>query len=404
MWPDLWPWLVGFVVLALAAMALWLALRRPLTLRADDLQDRAFELWLAGDLPGARDALREVVRREPQRSLPYLQLGILLRLLGDAPRATALHRSLAVREDLTAGRRLSVGLELAEDLLALAKPEEALDVLQRLEPLAADHERWYRLRFRAALGGDDHDGALSALREGEKRLPADGEVRLRALRAAWLTDRVLLCARAGEFAAARRYLNPARKLPEAAARIPLLRALVAAGEGDEDRAVQAVADGLASYPAEMAPVLPLLEGALLAANRFALVVPILEAACRDDAAPPAIWMALARIYEKLDRRDDALRLLASKRGDRRLTPDAAAPYLRLLTAEQPQAAFSRVWSMLSAPRAGDGYVCRRCDRRDAELRWFCPRCLSTAPYEPFFDADAGQVAPSGAPHAAPPRY
>ena len=40
-------------------------------------------------------------------------------------------------------------------------------------------------------------------------------------------------------------------------------------------------------------------GALLETGRFTLVVPILEEACRDDAAPPALWMALARLYEKL---------------------------------------------------------------------------------------------------------
>lgn len=404
MWNDAWPWLVAVLVLGLTVAGLWLSLRRPRMESSLDEYDRAIERWLEGDLAGARDMLRDVVRLEPGRIQPYLQLGTLLRLTGDPGRAAAMHRSLAVREDLPHGRRAAVGLELAEDLLALSRAGDAEAVLQRIGDTAADQERWYRLRFAAALAQRQPDRALEALQEGEKRLPPASAARLRSLRAAWLADRVLRCVRAGQHDAASRYLSHARKMPEAAARVLLLRALVAADEGNEDRAVAAVAEGLAKYPAEMAPALGLLETALLTAGRFAMAVPILETACRDEASPPELWIALVQLYEKLGRRQDAMALLESKRDDPRLTPDAAASYLRLLASENPDLPVSQVLSFLHEPSPARGFRCRRCGHRTRDLQWFCANCLSPDSFEPAPTLKPPDLSENSELLASPPRY
>ena len=47
---DLWPWLIGVVVIVLGGAALSLALRRTGRQPAADLHERAIECWLAGDL------------------------------------------------------------------------------------------------------------------------------------------------------------------------------------------------------------------------------------------------------------------------------------------------------------------------------------------------------------------
>ena len=385
MWQDLWPWLLGMAVLLLGAAAAWLALRRPRPEAPEDRYAQALEQWLAGDLPAARDLMREVVASEPGRAEPYLHLGVLLRLTGDPGRAAALHRSLAVRPDLPAARRITVGLELASDLVDLGRLDEADTVLDQLAGKVGRQPRWYRLRFAAAARRQDIPAAAEALRAGEKACAPEAARELAAMRAAWLVDGALQALRAGEYDRARDLLGRCRNLPRAAGRAHLVRALLAAHDRDPDQAVKAVAAGLAEHPAEMAPALPLLEGALLRTGRFTRVIPILEAACADADAPPALWMALARLYEKLDRREDAIRLLAGKRGDPRLTPDAAAPYLRLLTAETPGAAFTRVWNLLSDPDAHQGFACAVCGRREPELRWFCPDCLSADRFEPYTD-------------------
>lgn len=403
MWHDLWPWLLGALVVGLGLVALWLVLRRPPRPAADP-QDHtdAMRLWREGRLLEARDALRELVTGDTAPSEAYLNLGTLYRLTGDPGRGAAMHRTLAVRSGLTRRRRVAVGLELAADLIALGRADEAGRVLAQLAPHARRTARWYRLRFEAAAGRDDVEAADRALQEGEKNLTGEHGRDMAATRAAWLVDRALQAVRAGDIDAARSTLRRTRGLDAAQGRAVLVRALVAAREENGEALVRAVERGLAEHPAEIAPALPTLEGELAGAGRFMRALPALEQACSRDDAPPSVWMALARFYEKLGRRDDALRLLASKRGDPRLTPDAAAPYLRLLTADVPDAAFSRLWNVLSDPLRDRRFVCASCGRREEEIRWFCPSCLAADSFEPVCGAAATTAAVTLP--QAPPRY
>lgn len=408
MWQDLWPWLLGAVLLSGAAVALWVALRRP-SERPASREGHADALmhWLDGRLEDARDVLRAHVQRFPDADEAYLHLGILYRLTGDPGRATALHRSLAVRPGLSQERRVAVGLELAADLIDLARWQEAGEVLAQLATHARHQARWYRLRFAAAVGRDHLADAVQSLREGEKRLGEADAGRLRALRAAWLTDRALMLVRDGRDREAREAVSHARGLEEATGRVYLIRALLAAHAGDPDGVVRSIEKGLASHPLDMAPALPSIEGLLAEAGHFLRVVPILEEACRRDDSPPSLWIALARLYEKLDRRDDSLRLLAGKRGDPRLTPDNAAPYLRLLTAGHADAPFTRVWNLLTDPLRDRCFVCEGCGRVESDIRWFCPDCGRADGFVPRAERPAtarGEPSPGIPVLTEPPRY
>ncbi len=403
MWQQLWPWLVGGALVVMAAAALWLTLRRPGREHLNDLRMKALDQWLDGDPVGARDALRDYVSHHPDDTESYFQLATLMRLTGEPGRAAALHQSLAVRKDLSPWRRIASALGLAEGFLDLGRYEDAETTLDEVADLAARDERWYRHRFAVAVRRGDDDGANEVLRNGSKRTAAKPAAKLANLRAAWLTDRAMELVRAGDLDGSRRLLDKAKNLEPAAGRVLLVRAMLAAASGDPDATVKAVAAGVTAHPEQMAPAMPLLKSALLDTGRFERLIPILEAACRNEAAPAELWAALARIYEKLGRRDDAMRLIGSKRGDPRLTPDAVAPFLRLLTAEAPDAAFSRVWNLLSDPTRDLGYRCTLCDHREDHLRWFCQGCLAP---DSFLPADTPATAVAGVDLIleSPPRF
>ncbi len=375
-------WFVGLAVLLLAGFALWRILRRPPAAAGEDLYSRALERWLAGDLTGARDLLRELVDREPDRVDPYLQLGILLRSTGDARRAAVMHRSLAVRPGLPTHKRVTIGLELVEDLVALGQWSEARTVLDDLALHAVASPRYHYANFAVAHGLGDHAAAAEALRVGEKRVPATERERFRRSRAAYLVDRGLMLARGNQLDQARHWLSQARDLPEARGRSLLVRAVVAARAQAPEDAVAAATEGLRDYPSEMAPVLPILQEALLETGQFAKAIPILETACQTESSPPALWVALALLYEKTGRRNDAIGVLETKQGDPRLTPDAAAPYLRQLASVTPEAPFNRLWRVLTMPPQARGWACRTCGRQERELRWFCPDCRSFDSFGP----------------------
>ena len=71
-----------------------------------------------------------------------------------------------------------------------------------------------------------------------------------------------------------------------------------------------------------------------------------------------------------------MRVLTIKTGQADLTPDVAAPYLRMLVRENPETQFARVWKMLQMPRPPVDWVCGQCGRSDPRVRWFCPDCRS----------------------------
>ena len=140
-------------------------------------------------------------------------------------------------------------------------------------------------------------------------------------------------------------------------------------------------------PAELSIFLPLLQEVLLGTGQYARTIPILERACQAEKAPASLWVDLAMLYEKVDQREKALAFLETKTGRAHFTPDAAAPYLKLLMADVAGSDVARTWGMLTMPTAPDGWVCSACEHRAEHVRWYCPECGS-------FDTFLTEQAPS----------
>ena len=69
-------------------------------------------------------------------------------------------------------------------------------------------------------------------------------------------------------------------------------------------------------------------------------------------------------------------ILTLKAGQPDLTPNVAAPYLRMLVRDNPDTAFARTWKYLQMPKPPVDWVCGTCGRADERVRWFCPDCRS----------------------------
>jgi lipopolysaccharide biosynthesis regulator YciM len=369
------PWFFGVLVVAVVALALWLVFRRRQPPEAEDDYTKALELWLAGDLTGARGLFRAAIAKDPQAVDPYLQLGNLLRQTGDPKRAAVLHRGLTVRQDIAPRKRISIALSLAEDLLAMQHWQEAAEVLDSLGAAGAASTRYWRARFAQWVGMENHNAAASTLKSAyhaEKGSQAD---LFRTEYGFYLADRALIEARAGNGSAARRLLKEIPATGPAAAKSTYVQALLAAQEGDASAAITAAASGLMETPEEMVLFLPTLQEALLQSGHYARSLPILETACQAETSPPELWLSLALLYDKLGRREDAIGLLELKQNDPRLTPNVAAPLLKLLSKDSPDPDFVRVWRTLhQSATAAVSWRCRKCGTRQVDVRWFCPVC------------------------------
>lgn len=373
---DFLTWLVVGSAAVAAAVVLWRIWVRPRPeVNADDYQ-QALQLWIEGERTEAATILRRVVQKQPEAFEPFLYLGNLLRELGDAGRAVVLHRGLTMRGELTPGQKIASGLALTEDLLALNQFTEAGQVLDTLQIHSLGDKRYWRARFAQHQGSGELPDAARVLKQAPRHVPDRDAAWFREAYVSYQLDRAVGHALAGEAGEARARLRDVENMPETGSRAALVRAILAARADDAAGALTEAAENLLDHPEELDIFLPMLQDALLRGGQFTRTIPLLETACLADNAPPSFAINLAILYEKLDQRDNAMRVLQTKAGQPDLTPNVAAPYLRMLVRDHPAAPFARVWKLLQMPQPPVDWVCDRCGRADPRVRWFCPDCLS----------------------------
>lgn len=375
------PWLVGVVAVAAVAVVLWRIFGRTDGAPQRDDYLHALELWIEGELEDAAALLHKVVHDDPQAVEPFLHLGNLLRLQGDPERAAVLHRSLTVRADLTLAQKIVVGLSLAEDLNALERWDESGQVLDTLLRNATNRSRYWRARFYQRHGQGNLPEAARTLKAAVKHAPRRDNQWFTNAYASYQLDRALKSALDGEKGDARARLKDVKNLPVAESRAALVTAILAAIENDAATAVTVASEQLLHSPEELGIFLPLLQEVLLGTGQYARTIPILERACQAENAPASLWIYLAMLYEKLDQREKALRLLQTKAGRPHFSPDAAAPYLKILLADVPDSDAARTWDMLAMPAAPDGWSCTNCLHEAERVHWFCPSCGSFDSYQ-----------------------
>ncbi len=369
------PWLAGLVVVAAVVFYVWHALREPRkTIAPEDRYHHALEVWLDGDLPGATSMLQDLIHDHPASVDPYLQLGTLLRIQGDPGRAAILHRGLTIRPELSRSKKVSVGLALAEDLLDLKLWDEAKDVLDTLVRDASSKTRYWKGRFRHWHGADNQPEAARALKHGMKAVPEADRLWFIQAYASYQLDRALQDVRKGQYGDASSRLKDVKGIPVAVSRQNLVRAMLAAADNNPAEALTVAAENLLESPHELSLFLPMLQHVLLESGQYSRTVPVLERACQAEHAPPSLWIDLALLYEKLGERPKALRLLESKTGRGDFTPNEAAPYLRLLVKDNPDADFSRIWQVLDMPTETQSWYCSECGHQEKNIRWFCEQC------------------------------
>jgi len=369
--------LVAAVIVAAAVGVMLTRIFRPgESSTSDETYLHALEHWIAGDMEEAQRHLTRVVHEDPSTVDPYLQLGNLLRLRGEAAKAAVMHRGLTVRPDLSRRKKVMVGLALAKDLVELQRWTEAKSVLDGVLKDATGRSDYWRVRFAQWYGQQNLAEAARTLKAAPRFCPERDRPWFVAAYAAFQLDRALLHAAAGEGSEAKARLRDVEKIPGTGTRAALVKAVLAASRNDAAGAITVASDELLGSPDELAVFLPLLQEVLLRSGQYARSIPILERACQAENAPATLWISLALLYEKLDQRDKALRLLESKAGRPSFTPDAAAPYLKHLVGETMGTDFARVWSMLAMPASASGWVCADCGHRDQQVRWFCTECRS----------------------------
>ena len=167
---------------------------------------------------------------------------------------------------------------------------------------AAARPTYWKVRFAQWQGQGNLPEAARTLKAAPKHVPEAARNWFIKAYAAFQLDRAQAHAVAGEAAEARARLKDVDRIPEAATRAALVRAVLAAVSDDAQEAVTVASEELLDNPEELSIFLPLLQDVLLRTGQYARTIPILERACQAETAPPSLWISLALLYEKLDQR------------------------------------------------------------------------------------------------------
>src|SRR6266436_609594 len=154
-------------VLALTGWAAWtlsggFTTERP---APDTPYQHGLDALLRGDRDEALRAFTETVEIDTDNVAAYLHIGNLLRDRGEAIRALHIHRELTVRGGQTPAHQRAAREALVLDLIAVGRPEEAVDEALELRDLDRKNGRALEVLLRAYEAAGDWDGAFEVRSE-----------------------------------------------------------------------------------------------------------------------------------------------------------------------------------------------------------------------------------------------
>jgi lipopolysaccharide assembly protein B len=338
---------------------------------------RSFDLLLDARWQEAAKILKDAIKRDPNRTLEYLELGKLFRRWGEPGRTARMLEQLLARPGLDSAVSVAAQYELALAYRALGWHEVAAARLEQLlgvDPSHAEARRQLRC-IHEELGHWEPAAAVEMLRL--KR----GEARDRRTLAALLTQQGKVAWAAGDLRASAAHLQSAMTLDPEGSEAALYLGRILLRQGKLPQAFQ-VWDGLAkSRPELLFLAFRDLQAAFRQLKNEAGWEGFLRAFTERHPDDPAGYLALAEWYGSRDQPAEALHCL---RQVLELDPFCLEAQLALLSVYRTQGLPSEVLDdyeqlvRATAQSPGDRFRCRTCGHAREEPFWKCPSCHTWA--------------------------
>ncbi len=373
--PGLWTFVLGGAVLALVGWAAWSLSGGFTAERAapETPYQRGLSALLAGDREEALHAFAETVKVDSDNIDAYIHLGNLLREKGEPERALHVHRELTVRSGQTLAQRKSVRESLVLDLIALNRPEQAVQEATSLRDMDRRNGSALKLLLRAHEAARDWERAFEVRSELAKQGGERGGEALARYRAA-IGESLL---REGRIDEAKRQFKEAlrwqRNHPAA-----LLRLGDIYYERDRPERAMVLWKGLAAARPDRAHlVLDRLETAYFEKGRFSEMGRMYEEMLARNPRDVRILLALARMYIKKGELTEASRTLNEAL---EIDPRSLPARLLLVTVFRRRGELSRALdemeTLLRGLEGGERFACLACGAPSDEYWTRCPSCLA----------------------------
>ncbi len=330
----------------------------------------ALHAIIEGDEESAIQLLREEVHREPRNFHAYLRLGILLRKRGSYNRAIQVHLEQTVRPRLGRNERKQLLYELALDYKAAGRNKEAEETLQGILGFDRGDVRIYKLLFQIYEDEERWEEAFETLVELQKKRKMPDSVMLAKYRAF----------------IGKTYLD-AKQIPKAESqfkkgiRLDSTNLAVLYHYGDLlasakkwNKAISLWKKAIELSPDSIGIVLLKLEQAYYESGKYEKLLGFLEKQLDRVPSQIDLMIAVARLYNRKGRKNEALDLL-----DRALEVDPFSPEARRMKIEflsEEDRLGEAVRESLEFFGTGTKrYRCPWCRTEFEEYLWRCSSCL-----------------------------
>jgi len=371
--PALYAFVLGGGVLALVGWAAWTLSGGFTVDRAgpDTPYRHAMDALLRGDRDEALLAFTETVRIDTDNADAYIHLGNLLRERGEAGRAFHIHRELTVRPGQTLAQQRAAREGLVLDLIALHRPEEAVEEAETLLELDPKDGRALRILLRAHEAARDWEGAFEVRSELAR---ANGERANEAL-ASYRSAIGESYLRAGKIREAEKHLRGALRLERNHPAALLRLGDIYYDRARPERAV-VLWKGLArTHPERANLVLERLETAYFERGRFSEMAQTYEEMLARNPRDARIMVALARMHIKKGDLLEASRALGEAL---EIEPESLSARLLLVDVHRRRGdlshALDEVEALLKRFQSTERFSCPACGTASDEYWTRCPAC------------------------------
>jgi lipopolysaccharide biosynthesis regulator YciM len=328
-------------------------------------------------IEGRRDeAFRSLQRAVKGGKVPadaYIRLGNLLRERGDVSRATQIHQSLTVKDDLSRDERVELYLSLAEDFAALGRSEKSAKTLEMaVRSLGIKDPRIFvKIAHHHHVLGES-DTAYEALKEARK-LEGISDREL-ALYLTTVAERLIEQQDSKE---AKRVLQRSLKHDPDCAPSLLLLGDLALKTDDVDEAIEKWRRAAILSPQLAETALKKLEKVMFQKGRFNDIEEIYNEVRSVRGGDEAAVLGIAGFYTKKGRGEEAIQLLEEHLS---VFPESARARLLLASLyaryRESGAVEHFLDESIAQSRQTRPFICRACQFQSKQVRWHCPRCSS----------------------------
>jgi len=371
--PGILTFVLGGAVLALVAWAAWSLSGGVTGQRAapETPYQRGITALLAGDREEALAAFAETVRVDSDNLDAYIHLGNMLREQGEAERALQLHRELTVRSGQSTVQQKSVRESLVLDLIALGRPDQAVQEAIHLRELDRRNGSSLKVLLKAYEAAHEWERAFEVRSEIAKLSGERGGEALARYRAA-IGESLL---RASKIDEAKRHFKEALRW-EKNHPAALLRLGDIYYERDRRERAIVLWKGLAAtHPALAHIVLERLETAYFEKGRFSEMGRMYEEMLARNPGDVRILVALARMHIKKGDLAEASRTLNEAL---EIEPNSLSARLLLVTVFRRRGELSRALdemeTLLRGIQGGERFTCSACGAASEEYWTRCPSC------------------------------